>query len=54
VLSDCDLANARDAGSSDAEILEVLGATRINISASYFNHVTETDLDYPFVSVSGK
>ncbi len=53
-LSDNDLANARGAGFSDAEILEILAVTCINIFTNYFNHIAETDLDYPFVSASGK
>ncbi|MCP5244236.1 carboxymuconolactone decarboxylase family protein [Nitrosomonas aestuarii] len=53
-LSDDELANARDAGFSDAEILEVLAVTCINIFTNYFNHIAGTDLDYPFVSASGK
>ncbi|MCB1950152.1 MAG: carboxymuconolactone decarboxylase family protein, partial [Nitrosomonas sp.] len=53
-LSDDELANARDAGFSDAEILEVLAVTCINIFTNYFNHIAETDLDYPFVPASGE
>lgn len=54
MLKDEDLADARSAGFSDAEILEILAVVSINIFTNYFNHIAQTDLDYTFVSASQK
>lgn len=48
-LSDDDLGAARDAGVNDAEIAEVVANTALNIFTNYFNHVAETDVDFPAV-----
>ncbi|NKC02296.1 MAG: carboxymuconolactone decarboxylase family protein [Pseudomonadales bacterium] len=37
-------------GFSDAEIVEILANIGLNIFANYFNHVVDTDIDFPFVS----
>jgi uncharacterized peroxidase-related enzyme len=46
-LSDADLADARIAGLDDAAIAEVVGNVALNIFTNYFNHVAETDIDFP-------
>lgn len=47
LVSDDDLDEARDAGVTDAEIAEVVANTALNIFTNYFNHVAETDIDFP-------
>jgi uncharacterized peroxidase-related enzyme len=49
-VSDQDLAEARTAGVSDAEIAEVTAGVAKNIFSNYFNHVAQTEVDFPFVS----
>jgi uncharacterized peroxidase-related enzyme len=46
-VSDNDLAAARDAGVTDAEIAEVIANTALNLFTNYFNHVAETEVDFP-------
>lgn len=48
-VSDEDLAVARDAGVTDAEIAEVVANTALNLFTNYFNHVAETEVDFPAV-----
>lgn len=48
-LSDDDLGAARDAGVNDGEIAEVVANTALNIFTNYFNHVADTDVDFPAV-----
>lgn len=40
----------RNAGVSDAEIVEILATLAINIFTNYFNHIAGTDVDFPLVS----
>ncbi len=40
----------RNAGVTDAEIVEVIAVIAINIFTNYFNHVAGTDIDFPHVS----
>ena len=47
IVSDSDLAATRDAGVSDAEITEVVANTALNLFTNYFNHVAETEVDFP-------
>jgi len=49
-VSDQELAEARLAGVSDAEIAEVTAGVAKNIFTNYFNHVAQTDIDFPHVS----
>lgn len=42
-----DLAAARSAGVTDAEITEIVANTALNLFTNYFNHVAETDVDFP-------
>lgn len=50
-VSDGDLAAARDAGISDAEVSEVVANVALNVFTNYFNHVADTEIDFPAVSV---
>jgi uncharacterized peroxidase-related enzyme len=47
VVSDDDLAFVRDAGATDDEIAEVVANTALNLFTNYFNHVAETEVDFP-------
>ena len=47
MVSDGDLANARDAGLTDADIVETVAQVVANIFTNYLNHVAETDIDFP-------
>ncbi len=46
-VSDIDLTEARTAGLDDAAIAEIVAHTALNIFTNYFNHVAETDIDFP-------
>jgi succinyl-CoA synthetase beta subunit len=50
-ISDADLAAARSAGLNDAQILEVVATTVLNILTNYLNHVADPAIDFPVVSV---
>ena len=49
LVSDEDLAAARNAGLSEGEIVETVGVAVANILTNYINHVAETDIDFPVV-----
>lgn len=46
-ISDHDLADARAAGLDDAALAEVVANVALNLFTNYFNHVAETDIDFP-------
>lgn len=48
-VSDRDIDAARQAGLSDADIAETVGNVAFNIFTNYFNHVADTDIDFPVV-----
>ncbi len=48
-VSDGDLADARVAGLDDAALAEVVAHVALNLFTNYFNHVAETDIDFPKV-----
>jgi uncharacterized peroxidase-related enzyme len=50
-LDDKDVANARAAGLTDAQIIEVLALVALNTLTNYVNHVAATDIDFPVVKV---
>ncbi len=52
-VEDADLAAARAAGLSDADIIEVVGNVVVNIFTNYLNHIAQTDIDFPVVSSAG-
>ena len=49
-VSDADLAAARAAGLSEADIVETLANVVANIFTNYLNHVADTDIDFPVVT----
>ena len=49
LVSDEDLANARNAGLTQGEIVETVGVVVANILTNYINHVAQTDIDFPVV-----
>ncbi len=49
LVSDADVAEVRSAGLDDAAIAEVVANVALNIFTNYFNHVAETDIDFPKV-----
>ena len=48
-LSDSDLQRARDAGLTDAAIVEVVANVVLNIFMNYLDHVARTVVDFPQV-----
>ena len=46
-LSDEDISAAKIIGVTDAEIAEVVANTALNLFTNYFNHVAETEVDFP-------
>ncbi len=48
-VSDAQLAQAREAGFSEGEIVEVVAHVAMNVFTNYFNHVAGTPVDFPLV-----
>jgi alkylhydroperoxidase family enzyme len=48
-VSDADVALLRVASISDAELLEIVGNTVLNILTNYINNAVETEIDFPRV-----
>lgn len=48
-VSDGDLAAARAAGLNDGDVVEIVANVAINIFTNYFNHVADTEIDFPVV-----
>ena len=46
-VTDSDLREARNAGLTDEEIIEVVGNVAYNIFTSYFDHVVQAEIDFP-------
>lgn len=51
-VNDNDVQAVRDAGYTDGEVLEIVAVVAFNIFTNYFNHVADTDVDFPLVSTS--
>lgn len=49
-VSDDDVKRAKDAGHSEAEIVEIVANVCFNIFTNYFNHVTDPVIDFPKVT----
>ena len=49
-VSDEDLASVRRAEFSDEAIVELVAHTALNLFTNYFNHVADTEIDFPVVS----
>jgi len=52
VVGDADIAAVKAAGYSDEEVLEILGHVAINLFTNYFNHLADTDIDFPVVETA--
>ncbi|MGH8105782.1 MAG: carboxymuconolactone decarboxylase family protein [Arenimonas sp.] len=50
-LDAADIAAFRNAGGSDAEILETIANVALNIYTNYVNHIAGTEIDFPEVSL---
>lgn len=48
-VSDADIAEARAASLSDAELVEVVGNVAVNVFTNYLNEVFKTEIDFPAV-----
>ena len=51
LVSDSDVAAVRDAGFTEGEIAEIIAHTALNIFTNYFNHIANTVIDFPKVSL---
>lgn len=49
-VSDADIANVRDAGFSDAQVVELVSVVVQNVLTNFLNNVARTDIDFPVVS----
>ena len=48
-VGDADVEALRSAGYSNGEVAEIVAAVALNIFTNYFNHVAETEIDFPTV-----
>jgi alkylhydroperoxidase family enzyme len=46
-VSDDDVQSVRQVGYTDGEIAEIVASVALNIFTNYFNHVAETEVDFP-------
>ena len=53
-VDDGDLARVRAAGYGEGEIAEIVATVGLNIFSTYFNHVAETEVDFPPVALATK
>ena len=53
-VSDDDVAALRTVGVGDAEVAEIVATVAANIFSNYFNHVADTEVDFPEVAAPGK
>lgn len=51
-VSDEDLGTVRSAGYDEGEIAEIVANVALNIFTNYFNHVADTEVDFPRVSAA--
>lgn len=51
-LDEADVRALRDAGYADGEIVEILAHVGLNMFTNYFNHIVETDIDFPVVDTA--
>lgn len=47
-----DVASLRQLGFEDGEIIEIIATTVLNVFTNYFNHVAETEIDFPLVKAA--
>ncbi len=46
-VSDQDINRVYTAGYNDGEVAEIVGLVALNVFTNYFNHVAETEIDFP-------
>lgn len=51
-VTDDDLIAVRSAGFSEGEVVELVAVVAINTFTNYFNHVAQTQVDFPLVAVN--
>jgi uncharacterized peroxidase-related enzyme len=51
LVSDADLEAVRSAGMNDGAIAEIVANVALNIFTNYFNHVAQTEIDFPRAEV---
>lgn len=49
-VDDADLADVREAGYSDAQVVEIISVVAQNVLTNFVNNVAQTDIDFPAVS----
>lgn len=49
--ADADIKALRDAGYGDQQILELVAVVAFNIFTNYFNHVADTEVDFPRIDI---
>lgn len=52
-VTDGDLMLVKAAGYSDAAIVEIVAVVALNLFTNYFNHVADTEIDFPVVQTVG-
>ena len=50
-VSDEDVQQVRECGYSEAELVEIIATVAVNLFSNYFNHIAETDIDFPVINV---
>ena len=50
-VDDEDVAAVRAVGFGDAEVVEIIAVVSLNIFTNYFNHVADTEIDFPRVTI---
>ena len=50
-MNDSDVQLVRDTGYTDGEIVEIIATIAITMFTNYFNHIAQTELDFPKVEV---
>lgn len=53
-VKDGDLQELKAAGYNEGEIVEIVAHVGLNIFTNYFNHVAQTEIDFPKVSLAAK
>ncbi|QDU72546.1 carboxymuconolactone decarboxylase family protein [Mucisphaera calidilacus] len=51
-VSDDELADIREAGYADQQIVEIVAVVALNLFTNYFNHVADTEIDFPVVETA--
>jgi alkylhydroperoxidase family enzyme len=47
-----DVSSLRQAGFEDGQIVEIIAVVMLNMFTNYFNHVAETEIDFPLVKAA--